>query len=74
MTLASLTSSRLWLETLGVGAVAAVVFTLLTQLLEPDSLWRRASVGFLTGAVIHLVFELVGWNAYYCQNGAACMR
>tara|TARA_B100000925_G_scaffold281214_1_gene252743 strand:+ start:1288 stop:1527 length:240 start_codon:yes stop_codon:yes gene_type:complete len=27
---------------------------------------------FLTGAVLHLLFELVGGNKWYCKNGVAC--
>ena len=31
-------------------------------------------VGLLIGAVIHLGFEFLGGNAYYCKYGAACLQ
>ena len=27
---------------------------------------------FMMGVLIHLCFELVGANTYYCKHGAAC--
>tara|TARA_Y100000389_G_scaffold71024_1_gene67720 strand:- start:1599 stop:1841 length:243 start_codon:yes stop_codon:yes gene_type:complete len=29
---------------------------------------------FLTGSCLHLLFELVGGNAWYCKNGVACSK
>ena len=29
---------------------------------------------FIMGVLIHLLFEFVGANAYYCKNGAACRK
>jgi hypothetical protein len=31
-------------------------------------------VGAVIGACIHLGFELLGGNTYYCRSGAACLR
>jgi len=29
---------------------------------------------FLTGSTLHLLFELVGGNKWYCKNGVACSK
>jgi|TARA_B110000259_G_scaffold187788_1_gene243322 membrane protein DedA with SNARE-associated domain len=29
---------------------------------------------FLTGFVLHLLFEVLGGNKWYCKNGVACSK
>ena len=29
---------------------------------------------FLTGFLLHLLFEVTGVNRWYCKNGAACIK
>ena len=29
---------------------------------------------FLTGALIHTIFEIFGLNKWYCENGTACKK
>ena len=29
---------------------------------------------FLTGSSLHLLFEALGGNAWYCKNGVACSK
>jgi hypothetical protein len=31
-----------------------------------------ALIFFLTGTVAHFVFEVAGWNKWYCKHGNAC--
>ena len=32
------------------------------------------TVFFLTGSLTHLLFELLGGNRWYCNNGVACRK
>ena len=58
-----------------VGVVVALVGTLLTFLFVKLSgkstkfIWNFSmfSVLFLTGALAHLLFEVIGFNKYYCK-------
>ena len=29
---------------------------------------------FLTGSLLHLLFEFLGGNKWYCKNGIACLK
>lgn len=57
-----------------VGVAAAFAFAVACFLLKPTGLMQLAGVGFVTGAALHLVFEVLGLNAMYCTTGAACAR
>lgn len=54
----------LLLEAVVVGAILAAVLAVVAGL--------GPTTGFLAGAGVHLVFELVGANRWYCTHGAAC--
>lgn len=60
------------METLGIGVIGALGFVLVTQLIPARTLKSRAAAGFVVAAGIHVFFEIIGWNKYYCKNGAAC--
>jgi len=35
--------------------------------------WNNVALSFfLTGALLHIIFEALGWNKWYCKNGNAC--
>jgi hypothetical protein len=55
---------RLLIEALVVGIVLAIVITLA----KPTSIPAL----ILTGALIHLGFEISGANSWYCKRGFAC--
>ena len=58
-----------------VGVVVAIVGTLLTLLVvlsrgkSTKFIWNFSmfAVLFLTGALSHVLFELIGFNNYYCK-------
>jgi hypothetical protein len=71
------------LEALIVGLVTAVVgFIISTSLmyarnsdfsLEKYHFWPWVLLGyFLTGVIIHILFEITGGNSWYCKHGSAC--
>lgn len=76
--------TQLIVEALVVGLVTAIVgFLIATGLMffnENFSLknyhfWFRVMLGyFLTGFILHLLFEAFGTNKWYCKNGYACLK
>ena len=58
-----------------VGVVVAIVGTLLTLLVvlsrgkSTKFIWNFSmfAVLFLTGALAHILFEVIGFNKYYCR-------
>jgi len=64
-------TTRLVLEAACVGAVVAVAL-LVGQLLNPVDRNQTLLFGFVLGMLIHLGFEVTGFNTYYCRHGAAC--
>ena len=59
------------IEAFIVGVVVAIVGTLLTLLKEKCTKFKfnlnRFMILFLTGALSHILFEIVGFNKYYCK-------
>lgn len=39
-----------------------------------EEMIRLSIILFLTGFLLHLIYEYVGWNKWYCKNGNACKR
>jgi hypothetical protein len=37
-------------------------------IIEPNTILRILVLGFLTGAIVHIIFELTGGNAAYCKT------
>jgi H+/Cl- antiporter ClcA len=71
------------IEALIVGVVTAVVgFIISTALmyarnsdfsLKKYNFWPYVLFGyFITGFIIHLIFQWTGGNAWYCKHGDAC--
>lgn len=72
-----------FVEALIVGIASAIVgFAISTGLmyvrnsdfsLKKYSFWPYVLLSyFITGVIIHLIFEWSGGNAWYCKHGAAC--
>jgi hypothetical protein len=57
--------TKVLIEAIFVGILLVVVgmFTLKTKKIVPL---------FLTGALVHIICEIVGLNKWYCKNGSAC--
>lgn len=65
--------AKLGLEAGAVACVTALALMMAVWLGGPITTMSKAVVvGGLLGAWIHLTFELVGGNTYYCASGAAC--
>jgi hypothetical protein len=54
------------LEVLVVGLITGVLLAAM-----PD-MGNAFVKGFVLGALAHVLFELLGANAWYCKHGAAC--
>lgn len=66
---------KLTIEAAAVAAITALTLALAIRLAGPiQSVSKALFVGSLIGACIHLAFELAGGNAYYCSQGAACIK
>lgn len=64
---------RLLFEVAAVALVTAVALVFAVAVGGPIKTPVKALVvGLLIGALIHLGFEFLGGNAYYCRYGAAC--
>lgn len=69
-------------EALVVGIITGIIgFIVSTSLMFVDKkftlkkyiFWRQVLFSyFITGIIIHLLFEAFGTNKWYCKNGAAC--
>jgi hypothetical protein len=55
-------------QLLSVGIVTAIVFLLLSLIIEPNTILRIIVLGFLTGVIVHTLFELTGGNVAYCKK------
>ena len=60
------------LEAVCVGAVLALVHAVMFRIWYPTTLPSVLTTGFVLGILIHLGFEVFGFNTYYCRHGAAC--
>ena len=49
-------------------AVVGAVLAAVGQLYELDVHWKL----FVAGVLIHIGFEMLGFNKWYCKHGAAC--
>ena len=70
--------ANIWFEALVIGIITAIIgfiiATLLMVLVDKNfkfknyTFWPQVMLGFfLTGAVMHLVFEVLGWNKKFCD-------
>lgn len=76
---------RVLIEALSVG-ISALLMGLLIHLLlghhalhaqspkMKEEMIRLSVVLFLTGFSLHILYEMVGWNKWYCKNGNACRK
>ena len=64
------------IEAIVVGVVFAIIGIVLIYLSSYDThknhLQEVGTLLFISGALGHILFELVGANAWYCKNGHAC--
>jgi hypothetical protein len=60
--------SQFLIQILSIGVVTAIIFLLLSLIIEPNTVLRILVLGFLTGAIVHILFELTGGNTLYCKN------
>lgn len=73
------TSGAFWVEALVVGISAVVVGLVISYLMMGDKArkfehWQGVALTFfLTGGLLHLLYELAGWNGWYCRHGHACL-
>jgi hypothetical protein len=76
---------RLVVEALAVGTATSVVGLLISTLimyavtpafsLTRYKFWPYVLLAFfITGVCLHVGFELVGANKWYCRNGNACRK
>lgn len=76
---------RLLIESLCVGLSALLLGLILHVLLGhhalhasspkmKEEMMRLCILLFLTGSLLHLVYEFVGGNKWYCKNGVACKK
>lgn len=64
------------IEAIVVGVVFAIIGIVLIHLssyeYHKNHLQEVGTLLFTSGAIGHILFELVGANAWYCKNGHAC--
>jgi hypothetical protein len=58
---------RILIEMIIIGIVTAIVLFLLTFAIEPDTTLKILALGFLTGALVHFMMEILGANDKYCE-------
>ena len=59
---------QILIEALIVGITLVIVFRLIHFINIEDINVKL----FITGIIIHIIFELSGLNKIYCKNGVAC--
>jgi uncharacterized membrane protein SpoIIM required for sporulation len=65
----------LLIEATFVGAMLALALIIVDQTMGmPTSSVGILAMGFVVGALIHLVCEITGLNKMYCSTGYACRR
>lgn len=78
---------KLLIEAIVVGIIVVLIGTAVTYVVSKITavelpptckVWKKNYTMeialFLTGALTHLGFELVGGNTWYCKNGSACKK
>ena len=63
---------RLLTEAMVTGLVVAIFMSAFQMMIPLNSVEKLMFASFVVGAVIHLTFELLQINKYYCNSGAAC--
>ena len=64
---------KLLIEAIFVG-LSLAVFTHFIKIADVLNTKNHFLFMFAVGFMIHLVFEALGLNRWYCKNGAACSR
>ena len=64
---------RLLFEAGFVGAALAVLLLISLRVAQPVSNRDILILGFVLGALFHIVCELTGINKQYCKTGRACL-
>lgn len=77
-------SKKLLVEMFTVGIVTAIVglaISTMIMLTSKTFSWKNYNFYpqimlsyFLTGVIIHVLFEYSGGNKWYCKNGNACLN
>ena len=61
-----------------IGSIVSLLLMYMTQknfTIKKYHFWFQVFMSFfITGAVIHLLFEYTGGNKWYCKKGYACLR
>ncbi|QKE50348.1 hypothetical protein F-VV10_0228 [Faustovirus] len=60
------------IEALVVGVVLSVLMMVVYAIVPIVGILSAGIVGFIAGLSAHLVFEFIGANSWYCDNGNAC--
>jgi len=67
--------TQVLIESLIVGLFMAVLVTLLGYFILPGtSVPKLLLIGFLGGALGHIILEVLGLNKMYCKSGNACLN
>tara|TARA_B110000858_G_C17798317_1_gene473745 strand:+ start:215 stop:415 length:201 start_codon:yes stop_codon:yes gene_type:complete len=64
---------KLLIEAFFVG-LSLAVFTHMIKIADIVKTDNHFVFMFIVGFLIHLMFEILGLNKWYCKNGAACSR
>ena len=64
---------KLLIEAIFVG-LSLAIFTHMIKIADVIKTDNHFVFMFIVGFLIHLVFEALGLNKWYCKNGAACSR
>ena len=64
----------LLVEAVVVGIVFMLLLVVMSYILYGDSNKKLLVLGFLTGSIAHLGFEVAGANGWYCKHGNACQK
>ena len=63
--------TQLIIEAVVVGLLLGIIGVFFTKQLKDYSTF---SIFFISGALTHFAFELMGANKWYCKNGNACLK